>query len=442
MQPGIASFRAALDTRPLSRFQYRLIGMALLVLLTDGYDNYVVGSVVPVLTRLWQVQPSSFGAVFTAGIIGLTIGAMICSPASDRFGARRTLIGCMAIYAVLTLVTALAPSVRVLLLLRFVTGLALGGAMPSTIALVSEYAPTHVRNLLVAVAVCGFALGAAVCGLVAAASVARFGWQFMFILGGVVPLAALPLLLRWLPESLPTLLAERPPHARLGIILKQIGLTWEPPPGEAVTARPGKPRFPVRELFVAGYAASTVLIWVAFVCNLLLLYFLSVWLPSVVYASGRSLEVGNVTVAIYQIGGIAGALVLAILCDRSGRPQPVLACAFLGAAVSCIAAGQVGANTALLLLSAAGAGFCVVGGQIAGNAFVGNYYPASARATGIGWALGVGRLGSIVGPIAGGILIGLHVTTPALFSFFAVPALLGSICVWLVRPAPSETGAT
>ena len=438
MDSRIASFRAALDTRPISAFQYRLIGMALLVLLTDGYDNYVVGYVVPVLSRLWQVQPSSFGVIFSVGIIGLTIGAMVCSPAADRFGSRRTLLICTATYAILTLVTALAPSWEVLLVLRFLTGLALGGAMPSAIALVSEYAPTRLRNLLVAIAVCGFALGGAVGGLVAAASIARFGWQFMFILGGAVPLAALPLLIRWLPESLPRLLADRPPHTRLRNTLGQIPLTWEPPQGRAATD-PGGKRFPVRELFVAGYATSTLLIWVAFVCNLLLLYFLSAWLPLVVSTSGRSLEMGNIAVGVYQIGGIVGALVLAILCDRTHRPQPVLACAFLGAAASCIAAGQIGADTALLMLSVAGAGFCVVGGQIAGNAFVGNYYPASARATGIGWALGIGRLGSIIGPIAGGILIGLHVTMPMLFSFFALPALLGSICVLLVRRAPAET---
>ena len=162
MDPRIVSFRAALDGRRLSGFQYRLIGIALLLLLTDGYDNYAVGYVVPVLSKLWHVEPSSFGAIFSAGIIGLTVGAMICSPISDRFGARRVLLACTAMYAILTLGTALAPSWGVLLILRFITGLALGGAMPSAVALVSEYSPSKVRNFLVAIAVCGFALGGVV----------------------------------------------------------------------------------------------------------------------------------------------------------------------------------------------------------------------------------------------------------------------------------------
>ena len=436
MDPRIVSFRAALDGRRLSGFQYRLIGIALLLLLTDGYDNYAVGYVVPVLSKLWHVEPSSFGAIFSAGIIGLTVGAMICSPISDRFGARRVLLACTAMYAILTLGTALAPSWGVLLILRFITGLALGGAMPSAVALVSEYSPSKVRNFLVAIAVCGFALGGVVGGLVAAATVSRFGWETVFILGGVVPLAMLPLLSRWLPESLPALLADRPPYTRLRQIVAKIVPGWEPPLPSAVAVE--TQRFPVRQLFAPGYVGPTLLIWLAFVCNLLLLYFLSAWLPSVVHGTGRSLELANLTTSLYQAGGIVGALILAFLCDRTGRPQPVLACAFLGAAACCVALGQVGSDTTLLMISAAGAGFCVVGGQIAGNAFVGNYYPSAARATGVGWALGIGRLGSIAGPLLGGALIGLKVSTPVLFTIFAIPALLGSLSGLLVKRAPED----
>lgn len=436
MDPRITSFRAALDARPLAAFHYRLIALALLLLLTDGYDTYAVGYVIPVLSKLWNVPPASFGAIFSAGIVGLTVGAMVCSPISDRFGARRVLIACTVMYAVLTLATALASSWTVLFGLRFITGLALGGAMPSAIALVADYSRTKLRNVMVAVAVCGFATGGAVGGLVAAGTIARFGWESVFVLGGAVPLLMLPLLGLWLPESLPRLLADRPPYARLQPILKQIAPGWEPP--SAVADVRERDRFPVKQLFTTGYAVPTLLIWVAFVCNLLLLYFLSAWLPAVVNASGRSLATGNLAVATYQIGGIVGAVLLSVLCDRTGRPQTVLACAFLGAAAFCMAIGQVGSDTFLLFATAAGAGFCVVGGQITSNAFVGNYYPVAARATGVGWALGIGRLGSIAGPIVGGILIGLHVSMPILFAVLAVPALLGSLCVLLVSRTPGK----
>lgn len=441
MDPRIPAFRSALDRRPVSRFQIRLLAVVVLLLMTDGYDTQAIGYVAPVLTGLWHTSRGSFGPVFSAGLVGLMLGAMIFTPIADRYGPRRVLLACTGVYALLTLATALAPSREVLLALRFLTGLGLGGAMPNAIALVSEYSPTRVRTLMVAAAVCGFSLGGAVGGMVAVAAMAHFGWQSVFIVGGVVPLIALPFLARWLPESLPRLLADPPPQARLRAVVAQAAPGWTPSVAEGAAAARGEQAFPLRLLFTGGYALPTLLIWLAFFCNLLLLYFLANWLPSVVHASGLSVEMANVTTTIYQVGGTVGALVLAWICDRVGRAQPVLACAFLGAAACSVLIGAAGTSVPALIASAAGAGFCVVGGQIAANAFVGNYYPAAMRATGVGWALGMGRFGSVFGPLIGGVLIGLEVPTPMLFSLFALPALLAALCVLLVRRAPDAVPA-
>jgi len=403
--------------------------------MSDGYDTQAISYAAPALTSLWHVSRASFGPVFSVGLVGLTLGAMIFTPIADRYGTRRVLLACTAAYAALTLATAFAPSQGVLLGLRFLTGLGLGGAMPNAIALVSEYSPTRVRTLMVTAAVCGFSLGGAVGGAVAAAIMARFGWQSVFAVGGLVPLLGLPLLARWLPESLPRLLADPPPQARLHAVVARVAPGWTPPVG-AVSGPAGVPGFPVRLLFTGGYAWPTVLIWVAFFSNLLLLYFLANWLPSVVHASGLSVEMANLTTAVYQGSGTVGALVLAWICDRVRRAQPVLACAFLGAATCCVLIGAAGTSAPALVASAAGAGFCVVGGQNAANAFAGNYYPAAMRATGVGWALGLGRFGSIFGPLIGGVLIGLDVPTPTLFRLFALPALIAAACIVLVRRAP------
>lgn len=437
MDARIASFRSALDARPVSAFQLRLLAMAVVLMLMDGYDTQAIGYVAPVLTGLWHLDRAAFGPVFSVGLIGLTLGAMIFAPISDRFGARRVLLGCTAMYALLTLATIFASSLQTLLILRFVTGLGLGGAMPSAVALVSEYSPTRVRNLMVAIAVCGFSLGGAVGGALAAATIARFGWESVFLVGGILPIIALPLLARWLPESLPRLLADPPTQTRLAKVLSQVAPGWVPPQAAVAADRNTvEPRIPVRQLFANGYAMPTLLIWGLFGCNLLLLYFLANWIPSVAHSSGLSLAMANLTAAIYQVGGTIGAITLALLCDRFWRPQSILACAFLGAAICCYLIGQVGTETLALFASAAGAGFCVVGGQIAANAFVGNYYPAAVRATGIGWALGIGRFGAILGPLIGGILIGFQITTPNLFALFAIPALLASAFVLFVRRTP------
>lgn len=433
MDPRIAAFRTVLDRQPLCRFQTCLLALVVLLLVTDGYDTQAIGYVAPLLMGLWHVPRASFGPVFSVGLVGLMLGAMIFTPFADRYGARRILLWCTAVYALLSLATALAPSREALLVLRFLTGLGLGGAMPNAISLVSEYAPTRIRTLLVAVAVCGFSLGGALGGAIAAAVMADLGWQSVFIAGGLVPLIAFPFLVRGLPESLPRLLADPAPHTRLRAVAAQVAPGWDPATSTGAAAVRPNPGFPLRLLFADGFGRSTVLIWLAFFCNLLLLYFLANWLPSVVHASGLSVEAANLITAIYQGGGTVGALVLAWVCDRTGRAQPVLACASLGAAVCCFLIGAAGMSTPALIASAAGAGFCVVGGQIAANAFVGNYYPAAMRATGVGWALGMGRFGSIFGPLIGGVLIGYDMPTPTLFSLFALPALLAAVCLLLIR---------
>jgi AAHS family 4-hydroxybenzoate transporter-like MFS transporter len=440
MDTRMLSFRAALDARPVSKYQIRLVALAVALLIMDGYDTQAIGYVAPVLSGLWHIDRGGFGPIFSAGLIGLTIGTLVFAPISDKVGCRPILIGCTILYGALTLATALADSWNTLLLLRFLTGLGLGGAMPSTIALVSDYSPTRHRNLLVTVAVCGFALGGAIGGFVAAATIHNFGWQSIFILGGIVPLVTLPLLMSWLPESLPRLLTDPAPRQRLAKVVADFVPGWDISKVETPASAAAKERFPVAALFNSGYAIQTLLIWVIFFSNLLLLYFFVNWIPTVATSSGQSLQAANLTAGIFQLSGIFGALVLAYISDRLGRPQLVLAFTYAGAALCCYLFGSAAGSTpAILVASAAASGFCIVGAQGVVNAFAGNYYPAAIRATGVGWALGIGRLGSILGPLVGGILISLHVTTPTLFALFAIPAILATISASLVKRSPDHT---
>jgi len=434
--PRIASFRAALDAQPLRRFQVTLVALVALLLVTDGYDAQAIGFVAPVLAKQWGLARGAFGPVFSAGLVGTMLGALIFTPVADRLGARRVLLACVAFYGVASLLTIFVRDRETLLALRLVTGLGIGGAMPNGIALVSDYAPTRARTMMVAIAVCGFSLGGALGGLLAAAAMERFGWQSVFIVGGLAPLLMLPWLAWTVPESLPRLLAG--PPDRLAAMLGRLAPGWRIPVG----AGPPPPRSPVAALFADGLARPTLLIWTAFFCNLLLLYFLANWLPSIVHASGLSLGFANLVTAFYQGGGTAGALVLAWLCDRL-PPARVLCVAFLGAALTVALIGSVAAEPPLLMAVVTLAGFCVVGGQLAANAFAGTYYPAAIRATGVGWALGVGRFGSIFGPLIGGVLIQLEIPLATLFRLGAIPACAAGLAVLLVRrraPAPRNEG--
>ena len=424
--PRMASFRAVLDSRPLHRSQITLCILVAILLITDGYDAQAIGYVAPVLSKEWGLARGAFGPVFSAGLVGTALGALIFTPMADRLGARRILLTCVGFYGVFTLLTVFVTDAQTLLWLRVLTGLGVGGAMPSGIALVSDYAPSRARTMMVAVAVCGFSLGASLGGFLAAAAMERFGWQSVFVVGGVIPLLLLPVLAFILPESLPTLL--RGPADKLAPVLARLAPGWHAPMGERATAV----RFPVTGLFSAGLARATVLIWVTFFCNLLLLYFLANWLPSVVHDSGMSLQFANLVTAFYQGGGTIGGLLLAYLCDRRSITR-VLSLTLAGATVSVACIGVVAHSPAMLMLVVTAAGFCVVGGQLVANAFAGTFYPASMRATGIGWALGIGRCGSILGPLIGAELIKLEVPLPMLFQVGAVFAGIATIAVLAIH---------
>ena len=215
MHNQIASFRAALDARPVSRYQWLILLLLALLLVTDGYDAQVLGYVVPALAQDWGLEKSAFGPVFSANLLGLTLGSLLVTPLADRFGVRRILLACVLIYASLTVLMVFANSLTTLMAARFICGIGMGGAMPSAMALMSEYSPPRLRTLMVTLAACGFSFGGAAGGFVAAGFIDSFGWQAVFLAGGVTPLLLFPFLVWLLPESLPRLLRDAPPYPAL-----------------------------------------------------------------------------------------------------------------------------------------------------------------------------------------------------------------------------------
>jgi MFS transporter, AAHS family, 4-hydroxybenzoate transporter len=253
-------------------------------------------------------------------------------------------------------------------------------------------------------------------------------------------LLILPFLLIWFPESLPRLLSDPSQRSRLDKVVARLAPGWTVPemqqPKDA-----SNDRFPVVALFSRGLAVSTLLIWSIFLCGLLLLYFFVNWIPTVVHALGQPLQASNNAAAVFQLAGLLGGLFFTNLADRTGRPEWALASSFAGATVCCLFFGSAaGTSLPIIIASVAVTGFCVVGALGACISFAGTYYPSSIRATGIGWGIGVGRLGSIAGPILGGILLTLNLSSERLFSVFAVPAMLAVICSACLRRSPEQEG--
>lgn len=431
MDQRIVSFRVALDARPLTGFHIRMVAIAVLLLLTEGFDSQAIGYVAPALRDLLHLTPLQMGSALSVGLFGLTIGALVFSPLADRFKTRGLLVVCILICGVSTLATIWVSSLDMLIALRFLTGFGVGGVMPQAIGVVSEYAPTRCRTLIVTIAGAGFSLGGVVGGTVSAALIPKYGWQSVLAFGGVAALLMLPFAMWSFPNSLPQLLNSAEPRTELKKVVALLAPGWREPQVAAVKEE----HFPVRILFEGGYSGRTLLIWTAYLMNIMALYFILNWLPSVLKAGGLSIARSSVITSLYSAGGIVGGLLLAYLSDKT-KPQWMLGIAFVGSALCLLGLGSAGANAVLLTVGAIGAGFCTIGGQNAMNAFTSAYYPAAARATGLGWALGVGRCGSILGPYLGGVLLQVGVSGPNLLKLAAVPALITAIAILLVSKSP------
>jgi AAHS family 4-hydroxybenzoate transporter-like MFS transporter len=435
--------RRFIDERPFGRYQRWLIAQCTLLCMIDGFDVQAIAFVAPVLAQDWGIAASTFGPVFGAGLFGLTIGALVAGPLADRIGRRPSLLLCVAIFGVFSLLTPLAQDTTGLSLLRFATGIGLGGAMPNIITLTSEYAPERLRATMVTLTFCGFPLGAVIGGLLSTALMPRFGWEAVFIMGGVLPLLVGAWLWRNLPESARFLVARGRPAAQIREVLVAIDPSAQLSSvsrfhlGEGIGTVQG---MPLSRLFSEGRARSTLLLWVAFFMNLLALYFLVNWLPMLFQRAGLSIERAIFATIVMNIGGIVGGLVLGPAIDRFGARR-VLISTSLSAALLVAATGLFGGVPAVLITLVFLVGICVVGGQMGLNAQAASVYPTPMRATGVGWALGIGRIGSVVGPIAGGILIAAETSLRDILLICAAAPFIAALALAALRP-PSEARAS
>ncbi len=423
-----------MDEQPISRFQIKVIVLCAAALFMDGFDVTSMGYVAPGLAKLWHLKPGVLGPVFAAGLIGLMIGALVFSPLSDRLGRKGVIAISAVLFGAFSLLTPTAHNLMQLFWLRFATGLGLGGAMPNAIALTSEFLPKRLRSTLTVVMFFGFSLGSGLGGLIAALLIRSYGWKAVFWFGGAIPLILVPVLLVALPESIRVLTVRGNAGDQVAALLNRINpaLRYDPAKTRFITAdeRAG-PGFPVKLLFSDGRAVVTVLFWVMFFVNLLELYFLANWLPTVARNAGLSVQQALVATGLIHIGGIFGTLTLGRLMDKV-NPYVVLAVAYAAGGIFVAGIGLSTAAATPLMTVTFCAGFCIVGAQISANALAANYYPTVMRSTGVGWALGVGRVGSIVGPVVGGLIIGMQWATPTVFATAATPTILATVAVLIM----------
>ena len=433
VQPGAAAPTINVDQvveqGHFGAFQFGLLLLCGLCLIIDGFDVQAMGYVAPAIIGDWGVSKASLGPVFGAGLFGMLLGSLVLTPVGDRYGRRPVLIVSTLFFAVCMLATPLVTSIDQLLALRFITGFGLGSIMPNAMALVGEFSPSSSRVTRMMLVSCGFTVGAAAGGFVSAALIPAYGWHAVFWVGGAVPLLLGIAMLFWLPESIQFLVLRRRPVDKIARWLNKLAPALAIDASTRIIVKETKAEgMPVAELFREGRAGITLLLWLISFMNLINLYFLSNWLPTLIHGAGYSTGMAVLIGTSLQVGGVVGTLTLGWFINRYGFTK-VLGTCFVIACVAIALIGKVAAVPAFLFIAVVVAGFCIVGGQPAVNALAGTYYPTTLRSTGIGWALGIGRIGSVVGPVIGGQLIAMQWSNASLFVAAAVPALISALTV-------------
>jgi AAHS family 4-hydroxybenzoate transporter-like MFS transporter len=423
----VLDIREFIDQRPVGRYQLWVAAMCASIVFVDGFDAQAMGYVAPALTSALHIPRSVLGSVISSGLFGMMIGALVSGPVADRVGRKPVLVLSALIFGIGSLLTATAQSVDRLIAFRVLTGLGMGGAMPNAIALTSEYMPRRRRATAVTAMICGFSLGAAVGGFVAAPIIPRFGWESVFIVGGTVPVLIAAAAFFLLPDSIRFLVVKGGEDERARRYLARIAPEAVIPPelSSGVDEQQSGGAFLVKQLFTEGRAGVTSLIWVVYFMNLLNLYFLNSWLPTIISDAGIPVSTAVLLTSLFQVGGIGGALALGRALDRDFSFRILAAC-YLWAAVCVYLIGAAGTSVPVLALTIACAGLGIIGGQNASHALTADLYPTRIRSTGVGWALGIGRIGSIVGPLVGGQLLTRGTAIRQVFWAAAVPALIAT----------------
>jgi MFS transporter, AAHS family, benzoate transport protein len=419
-----------IDNSRFGSFHFSIIFWCFFIILMDGYDVVIYGSVVPSLMEEWGISPVTAGAIGSYTAAGTAIGAVVFGLLADRLGRKRVIIVCTVIFSLFTALSAFAAGPVMFTIFRVIAGLGLGGVMPNVIALSTEYAPKKIRAAMVSFIFCGYSIGAIAAALLSKSILPVMGWKPIFLIGGL-PLLLVPFIAKSLPESANFLLSKGREEATKNILNKlnpelKLGrsVTFEKP----ATMEPGSP---LVKLFEKRRALSTIMFWISCFSCFVLIYAMNTWLPKLMIEAGYSLSSSLVFVAFMNVGAIVGTIVFGRLTDKWGFKKVMVPLYLLGAiALSCIGLTQ-NAFLAYLLIGMIGA--ASVGVQNISNAFVSQYYPPSMRSTGVGAAMAFGRIGGIFAPTFVGILLTMNLTPQLNFTFIACAAVLGGISILFVQ---------
>jgi len=413
-----------IDGQKMTFLQYGTLVICFLMNMLDGMDVLVISFTATAISNEWGVSPEALGVVFSAALAGMTTGALLIAPLADRIGRKTLILACAVLMGLSIYATSLAQGVNQLMILRFISGLGIGGMLASASTLASEYAPNRSKDFWVSFVLGGYPIGAVFSGLVAAEIIPAYGWRAMFQFAGVATLITLPLIILFCAESLEYLVRRRPNNAldKVNRILAKMELA---PFKELPQLERSLTLQSVKSLFSGGLKMQTIFLWISFFMAFATLYFLISWIPKLTTAAGMPERFGIYSGTVFNLGSFAGILILGGLALKLGLRKTIFVF-LLSAAVLMSVFGWF-SGSAMVLIMFGLIGFTMQGGFVGLYPVAARIYSAEIRSTGVGWAIGAGRLGAVFGPILAGYLVGAGLTVATNFIIFAIPCTIAGI---------------
>lgn len=413
-----------------NRFHFLLLLWCCFIIMFDMYDLVIYGSVLPVLMEEWALTPVQGGAIGSYGFFGMMLGAIVFGVLADRLGRKNVLLVCTLLFSASTALCGLAPGPVAFSIFRFLGGLGIGGVVPNAIALLTDYGPKNNRNIMVAIAMCFFPVGGILAALLGMVLIPVFGWKVLYYISAL-PILFLPLMYKQIYDSPSILLAKgKMDELRKALSKVNNNLVFSKDVKFEMVKEEKDPGSPVTALFKNNRAIGTLMIWVAFFMCLLMVNGLTTWLPNFMVEAGYELGSSLSFMIVLHVGSIIGTLFLGGIADKWGTKR-VLVPMFIVAAISLSFLG-LGNNLILLYLLVGITGACTIGAQSISYSFASQYYPSFIRATAVGLASGIGRVGAIVGPAFGGVLLTLQLPVHMNFIAFAIPGIIAAIAFTFV----------
>lgn len=434
--------QAFINGHPFSRFQWAIFGLCFFIVLLDGFDTAAIGYIAPSLIQEWGVSKPDLAPVLSAALFGLAAGALSAGPLADRLGRKKVLVGSVLVFGLACLASSFATDLRMLTELRFVTGLGLGAAMPNAVTLMSEYCPDKRRAMITNAMFCGFPLGAAFGGFLAAWMIPQWGWRSVLTLGGIAPLLLVVLLLVLLPESVRYMVAKAQSADRIRAVLSRISASVSSASSfvmsETKAVVEGKSGLGV--VFSRAYAVGTVMLWLSYFMGLVIFYALMNWMPVLFKDAGLAPGQATLIAALFPLGGV-GAVFFGWLMDRFNANR-IIAVGWLLTAIAIFSIGEVVGSVGTLVVVVFVAGTIMNTAQSSLPALAAAFYPTAGRATGVSWMLGIGRFGGIAGSFLVAELSRRQLSFSEIFMVVAVPALVSAVALLIKQFAhPEPSGA-